>query len=162
MTRTELILHLLHQARDNGFEFRKWLRIEAAHTWTTADDALQWLCLGNRVNMLLFSHTFARAFFKSGSRVRYILPPATFERVGRDGQTKIVQRRAYTRESNHIDVWQYHIRQMVAVAEPLRYARRFLMTEESLNASNQPIEPQELPVMDPEEVDYDEELLVRE
>ena len=162
MTRTELILHLLHQARDNGFEFRKWLRIEAAQTWTTADDAVEWLCQGNRVHMLLFSHTFARAFFKSGSRVRYILPAATFERVGRDGITKVVQRKAYTRESNHTDVWQYHLRQMAAVAEPLRYARRFLITEEALHASNQPDEPPPPPLPDPEEIDYDEELLVRE
>ena len=170
MTRTELLQHLIAQARESGFEFRKWFRGHTARPWTTAADAVDWLAQGDRAHMLLFSHGFARAFFREGERMRFIQPALAYQRVGPDGTVKSVQRRAHTRQSNREDVWIYHLREMVAAEQPLRYIRRYLLHEETMHEAQQlPGSPGAVSHALPsstEEVelppDYDDELLIRD
>ena len=179
MTRTELLQHLITQARDNGFEFRKWFRTHTARPWTSAAEAVDWLAQGSRASTLLFSHTFARAFFREGERIRFIQPALAYQRIGPDGSIKHVQRRAHTRQSNREDVWLYHLREMAAADEPLRYIRRYLLLEETLQevaepapssttpgsqapADLSPAQIRALQIVLPDPLDYDDELLVRD
>lgn len=162
MTRTELLQHLITQARDSGFEFRKWYRAHTARPWTTPNDAVEWLAQGSRANMLLFSHGFARCFFREGERLRFIQPALAYQRVGPNGAVKQVQRRAHTRQSNREDVWLYHLREMAAADEPLRYIRRYLLVEESMQAAEAgEISAGKNPNADGP-ADYDDELLIRD
>ena len=126
MTRTELLQRLITQARESGFEFRKWFRQDTARPWTGASEAVDWLAQGSRAHMLLFSHSFARAFFRQGERLRFIQPALAYQRVGPNGSVQSVQRRAHTRQSNREDVWRYHLREMALAEDPLRY---LLLTE---------------------------------
>ena len=132
MTRREILHLLIGQARQQGFEFRRWFIENTALEWTTYGDALDWLSLGKRAHMLLFSHGFARHFFQSGDKLTYLVPPQTFERVSASGGSLTVKRKAHLRRSSRQDVWTFHVREMAATAEPLRYIRRFLITEETL------------------------------
>lgn len=164
MTRKLLLQHLVHQAHANGFAFRHWFRAATALPWTSAEDALAWLSEGSRAHLLLFSHTFARAFFRGGERLRYIQPSVTYQRLGRDGTPQSIQRRAHSKRSNRDDTWRYHLREMAAAPEPLRYIRRFLLFEETLAESNTTdlscAEPQSPPTE--LTVSYDDELLVQD
>ncbi|GAA3765810.1 hypothetical protein [Terriglobus aquaticus] len=137
MTRIELLQHLITQARENGFEFRKWFRSHTARPWTTAMEAVEWLSQGSRAHMLLFSQDFARYFFREGERIRFIQPALAYQRVGPDGSIKQIRRRAHTRQSNREDVWLYHLREMAAAEEPLRYIRRYLLLDEVLQEASQ-------------------------
>ena len=156
MDRNQLLQLLVQQARENGFEFRKWFRAHTARPWVNAEEAVQWLAQGSRAQMLLFSHTFARAFFRGGERLRYIQPAVSYERIMPDGTTQRVMRRAHTRQSNRQDVWLYHLREMAAAREPLRYIRRFLVLDETVSEFAQ-VAPQP-----GSEENYDDDLLVRE
>ena len=120
------------QARENGFEFRRWFRAHTARPWTTPTDAVDWLAQGDRSHMLLFSHGFVRCFFHEGERIRFIQPALAYQRVGPDGTIRSVHRRAHTRQSAREDVWQYHVREMAAADDPLRYIRRYLLLEETM------------------------------
>ena len=169
MTRTELLQHLITQARDSGFEFRKWFRLHTARPWTTAADAVEWLAQGSRAHMLLFSHSFARAFFREGERIRFIQPALAYQRVSADGSVRSVQRRAHTRQSNREDVWLFHLRAMAAADEPLRYIRRYLLLEETMQEAQQQIAETTAAVTSDQNEnnadstsDYDDELLVRD
>jgi hypothetical protein len=134
MTRKELIRLLLLQARANGFEFRKWYQSRISANWTTADAAVENLSRGGRYYALLFSHHFARHFWKPGRRMQFVVPTQEFERVNRKGQKITVVRKAYTRRTMRGNAWEYHLREMAATEEPLLYIRRFLVTDEELHA----------------------------
>ena len=183
MTRTDLLQHLITQARESGFEFRKWFRQHTARPWTSAVEAVDWLAQGDRAHMLLFSHSFARSFFREGERIRFIQPALAYQRVGPDGTVRSVRRRAHTRQSNREDVWLYHLREMAAAAEPLRYIRRYLLLEETVleaqqiqapetdgtaaatpSAAPEVGVPQIVPAdpLDYDPLDYDDELLVHD
>lgn len=176
MTRTELLQHLIKQARENGFEFRKWFRLHTARPWTSALEAVDWLAQGDRAHMLLFSHSFARAFFCEGGRLRFIQPALAYQRLGPNGTVHSVQRRAHTRQSNREDVWLYHLREMAAADNALRYIRRYLLLEETMLEAQaastlemQTLPPASIrsgmPLPHSEPVDaleYDNELLVRD
>lgn len=134
MTRKELIRLLLLQARANGFEFRKWYQNRVSAEWTTADAAIENLSHGGRYYALLFSHQFARNFWKPGRRMQFVVPTQEFTRVNRRGEQITVVRKAYTRRTMRGNAWEYHLREMAATEEPLLYIRRFLVTEEELEA----------------------------
>lgn len=136
MTRSELLQSLIAQARANGFEFRRWFRTHTARPWVSPLDAVEWLAQGSRAHLLLFSHDFARAFFRQGERMRYIQPALAYQRIAADGSVQDVHRRAHTRQSSRPDVWRFHIREMVASEEPLRYIRRYLILEETLQEAH--------------------------
>jgi len=153
------LLHLLlGQARNHGFEFRRWFVEHIGVPWPGYNDALQWLATGRRAGVLLFSHGFARHFFQSGERIAFLVAPQTFERVTASGEIQTVHRKAHMRHSSREDVWLFHLREMAAAPEPLRYIRRYLITEESMSSITEEIASKQ----EEQEENYDDENLVRD
>lgn len=132
MTRIQLLELLIQQARANGFIFKRWFERHAGTPWETPGSAVEWLATGERALLLIFSHGFARHFWESGKRATFVVPSQTFQRVMRNGEVRTVMRRAHVRRSSHTDVWRYHLREMAAAPEPLRYIRRYLLIEDAL------------------------------
>lgn len=130
MTRKELLRLLVLQARANGFEFRKWYQSKIGEEWTTAEAALETLSQGGRYYALLFSHRFARYFWRPGRQMQFVVPRQEFTRLNPRGEEITVVRKAYTRRTMRGNSWEYHLREMAATEEPLRYIRRFLITGE--------------------------------
>ena len=159
MTRIQLLQLLVGQARAHGFEFRKWFTADTGVAWTDADNAIEWLARGQRANILLFSHPFARAFWRSGERLTFIVPHQTFQRVAADGGSITVERRAHIRSSSRTNVWEFHLREMAAATEPLRYIRRFLLMEESMEEAEAAIKTT---AQGDDDDNYDDESLVRD
>lgn len=134
MTRKDLLQLLVMQARANGFELRKWYQSRIERHWSSPEAALATLAAGQRYYALLFSHEFAQAFWKQGSQIQFVVPTQQFLRVNAKGQRVTVTRKAYTRRTLKPNAWKYHLREMAACEEPLRYIRRFLVTHEELHA----------------------------
>jgi hypothetical protein len=134
MTRKNLIQLLVLQARANGFEFRKWFQSKIGGEWTTTEAAVETLSQGGRYYALLFSHQFARHFWKAGRQMQFVVPTQEFKRLNSQGEEITVVRKAYTRRTMRGNSWEYHLREMAAVDEPLHYIRRFLVTEEEVAA----------------------------
>lgn len=157
VTRKLLLQHLLHQARSNGLELRRWFRTDAALPWPGGDAAVEWLSQGHRINLLLLSHAFAMAFF-AAEDLRQIQPTTTYQRTAPNGVTRTITRRAHPRKSRNHGAWRYHLAQMALAPEPLLYAQRFLISSETIRKSSKTPAPLPLPPSPP---DYDDELLVR-
>src|SRR5271155_3266459 len=134
MTKKDLLHLLVMQARANGFELRKWYQAKIDRHWSSPQAALETLAAGHRYYALLFSHEFAQAFWKQGSQIQFVVPTQRFQRLNAKGQRITVTRKAYTRRTLKPDAWKYHLREMAACEEPLRYIRRFLVTHEELHA----------------------------
>lgn len=134
MTRKELIHLLVLQARANGFEFRKWYQSRIDAEWTTTAAAVETLSRGGRYYALLFSHQFARHFWKPGGKIQFVVPTQEYTLRNRRGEEIKVVRKAYTRRTMRGNSWEWHLAKMVAEEEPLRYIRRFLVTEEEVEA----------------------------
>ncbi len=132
MTRFELLGLLLGQARTNGFEFRKWYIGQLHLPWQSARHATEMLAAERRYYALLFSHEFARSFWKAGERITFLVDKQTFQRTRPDGSVLTVSRKGYTRRSGREDAWKYHLRQLALAEEPLRYMRRYLRVEEEI------------------------------
>ena len=66
MTRQEVLRIVIRRARGNGFEFRRWFLTAIHPSWTGFDGAVELLSQRRRYYALLFSHEFARAFWKQG------------------------------------------------------------------------------------------------
>jgi hypothetical protein len=135
MTRLELLRIVVRQARANGFPFRKWFQTAIDPSWTNFDDAVEVLSQRRRYYALLFAHEFARAFWKQGSQISFLVPSATYTRRDKDGQIVTVTRKPFTRRTLKADVWKYHLREMAVHDEPLRYIRRFLVIEGDVQQS---------------------------
>jgi hypothetical protein len=135
MTRLELLRIVVRQARANGFPFRKWFQTAIDPSWTSFDDAVEMLAQRRRYFSLLFAHEFARAFWKQGSQISFLVPSATYTRRDKDGQIVTVTRKPFTRRTLKADVWKYHLREMAVHDEPLRYIRRFLVIEGDVQQS---------------------------
>jgi hypothetical protein len=133
MTRFELLQLLVGQARANGFEFRKWYLSRIGLPWETTRQAVETLSTQRRYYALLFSHEFASSFWKAGERITFQVPTQTFTRRKADGTIGTVNRKAYTRRSTRDDAWLYHLRELAAAEEPLRYMRKYLRVDEELN-----------------------------
>lgn len=157
MTRGELLHLLIGQARTHGFEFRRWYMQNTGMAWNSYSDSIQWLSIGKRSHMLLFSQRFAKCFFREGERITYLVAPQTFERVSADGERQTVTRRAHLRRSSRENVWRFHLREMTGLAEPLHYIRRFLITEETMAE----MEEEAAVMPSTKEENYDDENLVR-
>jgi len=135
MTRRELLRMLVLRARAHGFEFRRWFQAHIDPEWTSLDDAVATLESGRRYYGLLFSHEFAKHFWKKGTQISFILPSREYTRIDRTGKVVTVMRQSFTRRSSRSTsntIWQYHLQQMTLWEEPLRYIRRFILTEEEL------------------------------
>jgi hypothetical protein len=135
MTRLELLRIVVRQARVNGFPFRKWFQTAIDPSWTSFDDAVEVLAQRRRYYALLFAHEFARAFWKQGSQISFLVPSATYTRRDKDGKIVTVTRKPFTRRTLKADVWKYHLREMATHDEPLRYIRRFLVIEGDVQQS---------------------------
>lgn len=134
MTRVELLQLLVGQARSNGFEFRRWYVGKLGLPWRNALHAIETLATERRYYALLFSHEFASSFWKAGEVMTFQVPTQTFLRKMKDGSVGKVNRKAYTRRSAREDAWLYHLRELAAAEEPLRYMRRYLRVEDELEA----------------------------
>ena len=134
MTKKDLLHLLVMRARANGFELRKWYKSKIDDEWPGADAALQSLAHGHRYYALLFSHEFARAFWKQGTQMQFVVPTQHFTRLNAKGQRVTVTRKAYTRRTLKPNAWKYHLREMAASQEALHYIRRFLVTHEELHS----------------------------
>jgi hypothetical protein len=135
MTRQELLRVVIRQARVNGFQFRKWFQSVIDPSWDSFDDAVETLAQGRRYYALLFAHEFARAFWKQGSQISFVVPAASYTRRDKDGRIVTVTRKPFTRRTLKADVWKYHLREMAAHDEPLRYIRRFMVIEGDVQQS---------------------------
>ena len=138
MTRRELIRMVVLRARTNGFEFRKWYEANIESDWKDLNQAIAVLESGRRYYALLFSHDFARNFWKKGTQISFILPSQEYTRLDKDGKVVTIRRKAFTRRtarSTSNTIWQYHLEQMAVWEEPLRYIRRFILTEEETETS---------------------------
>lgn len=144
MTRQEVIRHIVLQARSNGFDFRAWYRAFAAPEWLGFDEAIDYLCQGRNCYALLFSHEFARAFWKAGLQMSFMVPAVSYPQRRKDGQIVMVHRRAFARRMLKADSWLYHLREMVEAPHPLKYIRRFVVLQEDIAAARQ-ARPQETP-----------------
>ncbi len=125
--RAELLQLAVEQATRNGFVFEAWWKLQLQLHWDGQVHALQYLAEGRRYYSLLFSHAFATYFWRQGSRASFTIPSSTYTRRDKDGNLISVKRKAYIRRTLKADAWAYHVREMAATEEPLRYIRRFLL-----------------------------------
>jgi hypothetical protein len=132
MTRQEALLLLIGQALANGFEFRRWFQANISQEWPGVDGATEILTTEGRLYALLFSHEFARAFWKKGAQMNFLVPSATYSRMNGKGEVVVINRKPFTRRTIKADVWKYHLRQMAVCEDPMRYLKRFLPTHEEL------------------------------
>jgi hypothetical protein len=133
MTRKDTLVMLLNQAYSNGFEFRRWFTANFSTEWPGADEAVSLLSTEGRFYALVFSHDFARAFWKKGAQMNFIVPASTYSRMNGKGEVVTINRKPFTRRTIKADVWKYHLRQMAMSEDPIRYLKRFLPTSEDFN-----------------------------
>jgi hypothetical protein len=140
MDRKELLRLLLNQAQFNGFEFRCWFQSHVQPVWPGAEHALNLLAGEGRHYTLLFSHDFARCFWRSGAHMSFMVPSITYPRVNGQGEVVQVTRKPFTRRTIKPDVWKYHLRQMADAENPIDYLCRFLPAQDQarLHAVEEP------------------------
>lgn len=151
MTRSDLLRAVVRQARSNGFEFRKWFVNRLGRTWQGFEESIAVLDKERHYYALLFSHEFAYAFWKPGTKIAFLLPKTTYTRISKDGNIVTVRRRGHMRRSAQADVWRYHLQQMAVAEEPLRYVRKFMLLEEDVEGMPLHIRLEEKPTTDDEE-----------
>ncbi len=137
MNRNELLQLLLNQAQFNGFEFRRWFQAHVRPAWPGTDHAIALLAEEGRHYTLLFSHEFARCFWRSGAHMSFQVPAVTYPRVNSQGEVIQVTRKPFTRRTIKADVWKYHLRQMAASEDPIDYMCRFLPAADQENRQAQ-------------------------
>jgi hypothetical protein len=135
MDRKEMLRRLMNQALFNGFEFRQWFQSHVQPTWPGTEQALTLLASEGRHYTLLFSHDFARSFWRSGSHISFSVPATSYQRVNSRGEVINVTRKPFTRRSIKPDVWKYHLRQMATADDPVEYLCRFLPMPEQPRVS---------------------------
>jgi hypothetical protein len=123
----ELLQLAIEQATRNGFDFEAWWQQQLQLSWAGTEHAIHQLAKERRYFSLLFSHAFASCFWQQGSRAAFTIPSSTYMRRDKDGKIVSVKRKAYIRRTLKADAWIYHLREMAATEEPLRYIRRFLL-----------------------------------
>ena len=87
------------------------------------------------------------------------MPRQTFQRQMSDGTIGTIVRKPFTRRSTRSDAWLYHMRQMAAAEDPLRYIRRFLRIEDELETETTPASVE---IQDPRFIIDEEDLLTEE
>ncbi len=134
MTRLDLLQLVVARARANGFEFRRWYTGRLCLPWISAEAAVNLLEQQRRYYALIFSHDFACTFWKPGTDITFDVPARSFNRVMPDGTTRTVHRKSFIRRSARPEAWRYHLREMALAEEPLRYLRKYLHIEETLDS----------------------------
>jgi hypothetical protein len=137
MNRKELLRLVINQAQFNGFEFRRWFMSHLQAAWPGNEQALILLAAESRYYALVFSHEFARCYWRTGTRISFLVPSITYPRINRRGEVVTVTRKPFTRRTMKPDVWKYHVRQMAASEDPLEYLRRFLPAAETLETTEE-------------------------
>jgi hypothetical protein len=130
MNRKEMLRLLLDHAQFNGFEFRNWFQSHIQPNWSGLEQSLALLAGEGRYYTLLFSHDFARSFWRTGAQISFMVPSITYPRVNSQGDVVQVTRKPFTRRTIKPDVWKYHLRQMAASEDPIEYLSRFLPSQE--------------------------------
>ena len=144
MNRKDLLRLLLNQAQFNGFEFRRWFQSRVRPVWPGAEEALALLASEGRHYTLIFSHDFARCFWRSGAHMSFMVPSITYPRLNSQGEVVQVTRKPFTRRTIKPDVWKYHLRQMAAAENPVHYLCRFLPAADQI--ALRPVDPQQVAV----------------
>ncbi len=144
MTRPELLHLVLARARANGFEFRRWYTTRLGLPWISLEASLALLDAQRRYYALVFSHEFARSFWKPGEEITFDVPSKSFQRAMSDGTVRTIHRRPYVRRSARPNAWKYHLRQMALAEEPLRYLRKYLHIHEDLASEGVALPVQDL------------------
>jgi hypothetical protein len=121
---------LINQAQFNGFEFRPWFQTHVQPVWPGGEQALTLLSNEGRHYALLFSHDFARCFWRAGANICFMIPSITYPRVNAQGNVVQVTRKPFSRRRIKPDVWKYHLRQMAATEDPIDYLSRFLPAQD--------------------------------
>jgi hypothetical protein len=137
---------IILRARVHGFEFRRWYQTNVEAEWAGFEQAVDVLDGGKRYYALLFAHEFASHFWKKGTQITFVLPSQEYTRIDSSGKVVTIRRKSFTRRSSRSTsntVWQYHLEQMAVWDEPLRYIRRFILTDEELDAASADGEPAE-------------------
>jgi hypothetical protein len=134
MTRTETLLILIHQAHTNGFDFRRWYLSNISTAWPGLEEAAQLLSNEGRYFALIFAHDFARAFWKKGAQMSFVVPSVTYSRMNSRGEVETISRKPFTRRTIKADVWKYHLRQMSVTDDPMRYLKRFMPAHDELQS----------------------------
>jgi len=137
MNRKEMLRLLLNQAQFNGFEFRRWFQCHVQPVWPGAEQALSLLASEGRHYTLLFSHEFARCFWRTGAQISFMVPSITYPRITPQGDVVQVTRKPFTRRTIKLDVWKYHLRQMAAADDPIDYLCRFLPAQSQVMMQEQ-------------------------
>jgi hypothetical protein len=132
MTRQEILLTLINQALANGFEFRRWFQANISPEWPGSEEAVELLTSEGRFYSLVFSHDFARSFWKKGAQMSFVVPSITYSRMNCKGEVETISRKPFTRRTIKADVWKYHLRQMAVIDDPMRYLKRFMPTHEEM------------------------------
>jgi hypothetical protein len=114
------------QASENGFDLEEWYKRKLKLHCSGMDECIAKLAANKMYYSLLFCHDFAKAFWKQGTRMTFIVPSVTYQRRDRHGNVIEVSRKAFTRRRTKPGAWIYHLREMASAEEPLRYIRRFL------------------------------------
>jgi hypothetical protein len=140
MTRKETLHLLLSQAHANGFDFRRWFQANISLEWPGADEAVGLLTTEGRFYSLVFSHDFARAFWKKGAQMNFVVPGMTYSRMNGKGEVVTINRKPFTRRTIKADVWKYHLREMSVADDPIRYLKRFLPTHEDVSSQPEGLE----------------------
>lgn len=122
----ETLLLLVDQAQSNGFEFRRWYESNIRSAWPGTENALDVLASEGRHFALVFSHDFARCFWKTGAQISFTIPSMTYPRVNSKGEVLQITRKPFIRRTIRADAWKYHLRQMAAAEDPIVYLCRFL------------------------------------
>jgi hypothetical protein len=135
MNRKEMLRLLLNQAQFNGFEFRRWFLSRVQPVWPGAEQALTLLAGEGRHYTLLFSHEFARSYWRTGAHMSFTVPSITYPRVTSKGDVVQVTRKPFTRRIIKADAWKYHLRQMAAAEDPIDYLCRFLPAQDQAKLS---------------------------
>ena len=115
-----------------GLSFGSGMSAKLGLPWQNARQAVEMLAAERRYYALLFSHEFASSFWKPGEMMTFQVPTQTFTRRMKDGSIGTVKRKGYTRRSAREDAWLYHLKELAAAEEPLRYMRRYLRVEDEL------------------------------
>lgn len=140
MNLKETLQLLVNQAEFNGFDLQRWFQAHIRVAWPGPGQALDCLSTEGRHYALLFSHDFAKYYWRTGARVSFTVPSITYPRVNGRGEVIVVTRKPFTRRTVKPDAWKYHMRQMAASDDPVLYLCRFLPAAQQVNLSSEPVE----------------------
>ena len=136
MIRQDSLRACIVHASANGFSFCDWFLASIDSVWPGSEQAIDLLAAESRYYSLIFSHEFARHFWRAGSTIQFRVPATTYLRVNRHREVVEVSRKPFTKRTNRHGVWRYHLRQMVITEDPLEYLCRFLPSAEHVDKAD--------------------------